>query len=378
MADFKEELSRDLVTRLGRELAAAAEHADAPKLSGSSAPFNRPAFERLAVTGLDELELMARVNWIASALAQTMPPPDQADQIIRTALDNGGLHGWASMPVNAYISSAMLDHPDIALPLLATLTPSYTAEFAIRPFIDAHYEFTMEHLQKWTTHPNEHVRRLVSEGTRPRLPWGGRLARFMVDPSPTLELLNALVNDESSYVRRSVANHLNDISKDHPELAIKTATRWSHSSTQGDFVVRHGLRTLVKQGHPAALAVLGFDSDAPIELVNLSCSPSTISIGEATTISFTLRAAREAKAVIDYLVHYQGVRGPKAGKVFKLTNRDLPAGTPVDFSRRHKFDHVSIRTIHPGPHRIEIQANGRILGTTLVHVTEPATPERAE
>ncbi len=143
-------------------------------------------------------------------------------------------------------------------------------------------------------------------------------------------------------------------------------------------MVRHGLRTLVKQGHPAALAVLGFDSDAPIELVNLSCSPSTISIGEATTISFTLHATREAKAVIDYLVHYQGVRGPKAGKVFKLTNRDLPAGTPVDFSRRHKFEHVSIRTIHPGPHRIEIQANGRILGTTLVHVTEPATPERAE
>ncbi|MFT3945315.1 MAG: DNA alkylation repair protein [Ancrocorticia sp.] len=399
MADFKDALSPELIARLGRELAGASKLTDTSGLTdanriadtdevldptdptdspmpgdrpASERPtFERPTFEHLANAGLDNLELMARVNQIASALAATMPPPVQADRIIRAALDNGGLHGWASMPVNAYISSTMLDRPDIALPLLAALTPRYTAEFAIRPFVDAHFEFTMDQLQAWTTHPDEHVRRLVSEGTRPRLPWGGRLTRFITDPSPTLELLDALVNDESIYVRRSVANHLNDISKDHPELAIATATRWSHTSTQGDSVVRHGLRTLIKQGHPAALAVLGFDSDAMIELINLSCSPSTISIGEASTISFTLRAAGEAKTVIDYLVHYQGVRGPKAGKVFKLTTRDLPAGRAVDFSRRHKFEHVSIRTIHPGPHRIEIQANGRILGATEINVMAP-------
>ncbi|MDF1489036.1 DNA alkylation repair protein [Tessaracoccus caeni] len=363
MADFKDELSPELVARIGGDLAAA------------SSAFDRAAFERLACAGLGELELMARVDWIARALATTMPPSaERADRLIRAALDNGGLHGWASMPVNAYVSSTLLDRPDVALPLLAALTPRYTAEFAIRPFIETHYETTMEHLRSWTTDSNEHVRRLVTEGTRPRLPWGRKLARFVADPAPTIALLEVLADDESDYVRRSVANHLNDISKDHPDLALDVARRWSRSLTRGDFVVRHGLRTLIKRGDPATLAVLGFDHDARIDMENLTCSPSTISIGDATTISFALRAAAPTKAAIDYLVHYQGARGPKAGKVFKLTVRDLPGGRAVDFSRRHRFAHVSIRTIHPGAHRIEIQVNGRVLGATEVEVTAGEAP----
>jgi 3-methyladenine DNA glycosylase AlkC len=124
----------------------------------------------------------------------------------------------------------------------------------------------MRHVRAWTRDPDEHVRRLVSEGSRPRLPWGRRLAGFVVDPTPTIELLDALVDDDSLYVRRSVANHLNDVAKDHPDLALDTARRWAAGTTQGDFVVRHGLRTLRKRGHPEALAILGFDPDAAIEI----------------------------------------------------------------------------------------------------------------
>lgn len=357
MADFKDELSPDLITRLGGELADA------------SASFDRAAFERLAGDGLGDLELKARVDWIARALSATMPAaPEEADRVIRTALEGEGLQGWASMPVNAYIASSMLNRPAIALPLLSALTSRYTAEFAIRPFIDAHYDLTMDHLRAWTRDPDEHVRRLVSEGTRPRLPWGQRLSRFIADPSPALALLDTLVDDESLHVRRSVANHLNDISKDHIDLTLDTARRWSAGTTQGDFVVRHGLRTLVKRGHPAALAILGFDHEAPIEIADLACSPSAIPIGGSTTIGFTLHAAATTRAAIDYVVHYQGVRGPKAGKVFKLTVRNLPAGQPVRFSREHRFGHVSIRRIHPGPHRIEVQVNGRVLGGTVVQI----------
>ncbi|EME96492.1 DNA alkylation repair protein [Streptomyces mobaraensis NBRC 13819 = DSM 40847] len=358
MADFKDELSPELIGRLAGDLARA------------SASFDRTAFERLAATGIGELELMARIDRIARALAATMPAsPEEADRVIRGALDGGGLLRWASMPVNAYVASALLDRPDVALPLLAALTPRCTAEFALRPFVDAHYEATMDRLRAWTTDPDEHVRRLVSEGTRPRLPWARQLSRFVADPAPALALLEALFNDESLYVRRSVANHLNDISKDHPDLALDAARRWSRSSTRGDFVVRHGLRTLVKRGHPEALAVLGFDHQAPIGITDLACSPSTISIGETTTVTFTLHATEATRAAIDYLVHYQGVRGPKAGKVFKLTVQDLPAGQAVRFSRRHRFASLSVRTIHPGPHRIEVQANGRVLGATEVHIT---------
>lgn len=357
MADFKEQLSGELVTRLGAELEAA------------SPSFDRATFEQLALSGIDELELKARSALIARALAATMPPsaPD-ADRMLRTVIANDGLHGWSGMPVNDYVATALLDRPDVALPLLAALTPGYTAEFAIREFIENHYDVTMSHLREWVTDPSEHVRRLASEGTRPRLPWGRRLARFIDDPSPALELLEELVNDDSLYVRRSVANHLNDIGKDHPGLVVDTARRWAGASTRGDFVVRHGLRSLVKQGDPGALAILGFDHDAPIELTDLSCDPSTVTIGESTTVSFTLLASAPARAAIDYVVHYQGARGLKAGKVFKLTVRDLPADQPVHLSRRHAFAHVSIRTIRPGPHRIEIQANGRVLGGTTVEV----------
>lgn len=357
MADFKDELSPALIARLAGDL------------DDDSGSFDRAAFERLAGDGIEGLELKARIDRIAVALETTMPAAvEEADRMIRSALEGEGLQGWASMPVNAYVARAMLDRPDVALPLLAALTSRYTAEFAIRPFLEAHYELTMDRLRTWTAHPDEHVRRLVSEGTRPRLPWAGRLSRFVADPTDALGLLDALVDDESTYVRRSVANHLGDIAKDRPDLALDTARRWSLSTTRGDFVVRHGLRSLIKQGHPAALAILGFDHDAPIGIEGLTCSPAEISVGDTVTISFTLRAAEATKAVIDYLVHYQGARGPKAGKVFKLAVRDLPAGREVHFSRRHRFEHVSIRTIHPGPHPIEVQVNGRILGRTVVHV----------
>ncbi len=357
MADFKDELSPDLVRRLSREI------------TGAWAGFDQARFVRLASDGLDALELKARMDWIARALSATMPvSAEEADRVLRGVLGNGGLHGWASMPVNAYVSVSMLDRPDVALPLLAVLTPQYTAEFAIRPFIEAHYNLTMEYLRAWTTDPNEHVRRLVSEGTRPRLPWAGQLSCFIADPTATLALLDALVNDESSYVRRSVANHLNDISKDHPNRALTTAARWAGESTHGDFVVRHGLRTLIKRGHPEALAILGFDYEAPVEIAGLTCTPSSITIGEAVTIAFTLRAPHETKAAIDYVVHYQGVRGPKAGKVFKMTVKDLPAGTPLRLERRHRFETVSIRTIYPGPHRIDVQVNGRVLGSAEIDI----------
>ena len=367
MADFKNVLSPELITRLGSELA------------GASASFDRARFEQLAGEGLEDFELMGRVDRIARALCATMPASAEvADREIRTVLDNGGLQGWASMPVNAYIAVAMLDRPDIGLPLLATLTSRYTAEFSVRPFIDAHYDFTMDCFRTWTMDPDEHVRRLVSEGTRPRLPWGKRLHRFIDDPSDALALLNLLMDDDSLYVRRSVANHLNDIAKDHPDLVLESARRWSTTTTQGDFVVRHGLRTLIKRGDPGALAILGFDYDAPIEISDFDCSPSTIAIGESITIGFTLLAATETRAAIDYVIHYQGARGQKAGKVFKLTVRDLPAGQPVHFTREHRFEHISIRRIHPGPHRIEVHVNGRVLCGTDVMVTKAEASEASD
>ena len=359
MADFKDHLSPELVTRLGEQLSAA---------DGS---FDRERFEALACEGLEVLEMKARTMHIARALGQTLPKdPHQVAVAIRRSLAAGGLDGWDSMPVNEYVASDMLDVPELGLGLLAELTSRYTAEFAIRPFIIHRYEATMPVLHRWLTSPDEHVRRLVSEGSRPRLPWGQRLTRFIEDPRPGLELIEQLVNDESLYVRRSVANHLNDIAKDHPALVVDTARRWQDISVQGDFIVRHGLRTLVKRGDPAALRILGFDADAQIELDGLRAVPASNGIGGETTIEFALSSARDVRAAIDYVVHYQGANGVKAGKVFKLTTRDLVAGTPMTITKRHRFVHTSTRRIFPGPHIIDIQVNGRVLGSVFVDIVD--------
>lgn len=345
-------------------------------LSTAWAEFNREEFERTASKGLVDLEMKARIKQIAQALRTSMPAePHAADEVIRRALAQGGLQGWASLPVNEYVADVMLGRPDIGLPLLAALTPRYTAEFAIRHFIEEQYEPTMAYLRDWVADPDEHVRRLVSEGTRPRLPWGQRLKRFIADPGPALELLEGLVNDESLYVRRSVANHLNDIAKDHPGVVLETARRWAATSTRGDFVVQHGLRTLIKRGDPEALKILGFDSDNRVEMTGLECSHSSIPIGGETTIVFTLHAAADTKVAVDYVVHYQGAHGPKAGKVFKLSVRNLSAGQPIAFTRRHRFVPATTRRIYPGPHLIEVQVNGRVLGNAVVDVFSPAVTD---
>jgi len=363
MSIYTDALSAELIRSLGAELSRS-------EVAEPVVRFDRDGFERIALERLDELEMMARVDWIAQALQQTLPSDlESSAQLIRNALENDGLHGWASMPVNAYVAGAMIDRPDIGLPLLARLTSRYTAEFAIRPFIESQYEATMAQFERWVSHPDEHVRRLVSEGSRPRLPWGARLARFIEDPRPALELLESLVNDESLYVRRSVANHLNDIAKDHPSLAIETARRWAANSVHGEYVVRHGLRTLVKRGEPAALEILGFDPSASIELRRLSVTPSSIAIGEEVTLTAEILAHAETRAAIDYVAHYQGSRGVKGGKVFKLAVRDLEAGVPTTVTKRHRFAHASIRTIFPGLHRIELQVNGRALGGVEVRIS---------
>ena len=365
MADFKDELSPALVRSVADDLARAWDGFDGER------------FVALATAGLDAFAMKARIRHIAAALAACMPDDahDAAD-VVRAALAADGLDGWASLPVDEYVAVTMIDEPDLGLGLLADLTSRFTAEFAVRAFVEQRYDVTMRRLSAWTTHPDEHVRRLVSEGTRPRLPWGQRLTCFVEDPAPALWLLEELFDDESLYVRRSVANHLNDVSKDHPGLARATARRWAAASTHGDFVARHGLRTLVKQGDPEALRILGVDTEAVVDVDGMRCSPSEIEIGDEVTFEIALTAEAATRAVVDYVVHYQGANGPKAGKVFKLSVRDLAAGEPVVLTRRHRFAHVASRRIRPGVHRIEVQVNGRVRAAVEVVVTEgtPAGP----
>jgi 3-methyladenine DNA glycosylase AlkC len=357
VAAFKDEISPRLVDALAAELARA------------WTDFPRQRFVRAATTGLDERELLARVSHVADALGDALPRPfARGAAVIERALESEALIGWMTLPCNEYVAVHGIDEPDVALPLLAKLTPRWSSEAAIRPFVERHRELTFGYLRRWVDDPDEHVRRLVSEGTRPRLPWAPQLRSLRADPTPAVELLDRLVGDESEYVRRSVANHLNDIAKDHPDIALAIAERW-----RGDghvWVVRHAMRTLVKQGDPRALALLGYDPDAPVSLEALTVTPARIEIGGSVEIAFTLVAggAAPVAAMVDYRVHHAGARGRRTAKVFKLATRTLVPGTPERLVRRHAFRTVSVRRIHPGPHLVEVQVNGRVLGGTEVEV----------
>ena len=368
MADFKDEISAALAGRLAGELSAA------------WSEFPRRRFVRGLEEALAPLELMARVELLADRLVGALPEDfEAAAGVLWAALESQTFTGWMTLPCGSYVARAGIDRPDVALPLLAGLTPRFSSEGPIRPFVERHPDVTYEHLRRWVLDPDEHVRRLVSEGTRPRLPWAPQLRSLIADPAPNLELLDQLVDDPSAYVRRSVANHLNDISKDHPDLAVDLARAWLARGDGAAWAARHGLRTLVKRGHPGALEALGVPTDADIGLRELTVDHDRVTIGDAVTFTFTLEldGLQEADAVVDYRVHYVGARGLLAPKVFKLTRRRLTPGRPVTVSRRHRFEHVSIRRILPGRHVIDVQVNGRVLGSVEVDVLDDDRREPA-
>jgi 3-methyladenine DNA glycosylase AlkC len=363
MADFKDEFSPDSVAALASEL------------RDAWPGFPVCEFTTEVSAGLGPLALMQRVRHIASALGQALPASfADAAQVLDRAVASASFDGWMTLPCGYYVASYGIDEPHIALPVLARLTPRFSSEGPVRPFIERHPDVTFDYLRQWARDPDEHVRRLVSEGTRPRLPWASQLREFVADPTPSIPLLDLLVDDPSEYVRRSVANHLNDIAKDHPAIAIDCAKRWL--ATGGDragWAVRHGLRTLVKQGDPAALELLGYDDASSLLLGGLTVTPERIPVGGEVTIEFTLSSSdRSIRAVVDYVIHHAGARGPRRPKVFKLTNRTIEPGRPQTIVRRHRFAEVSVRRIYPGPHRVDIQVNGHVLDSTTVEVVQDA------
>lgn len=382
--DLKHRISADGVKWLGAELAAVR-----PR-------FPRKRFVEAALDGLEDRELKQRVDHVAAALVAVMPTDfGEAARLLDRALASPDFEGWMVYPVNAYIALAGLDHPRTALPLLARSTGRWTAEYAIRPFIESHFDLTFGYLAEWADDSDHHVRRLVSEGTRPRLPWGARLRRLVADPRPSIALLDRLIDDSSDYVRLSVANHLNDITKDHPELALKTARRWLGAGRRTPpaahrlAIARHGLRTLVKRGDAGALGLLGFDPNAEISVISFEATPARVEIGDQVTLTLKLAGSPDSEgprqagdthrgrhpglpggptipAMIDYRIHFQGARSTRAPKVFKWTTRELNSGAPLVLTRRHRFQHASVRRLYPGEHRIEVQINGRIRASTSI------------
>jgi 3-methyladenine DNA glycosylase AlkC len=358
MGTMNELIDVTALRALGRQLAAAA-----PSLEFS-------ALAAITADDLAPLSLRERSDLASAALLADLPDSyGEATRVVRSALEDPGLRGWTIWPVTetvttlALASGATADFDD-ALALLAELTPRLTSEFAIRRLLEHDLDRALAVVAGFTTSPDEHVRRLASEGTRLYLPWAIRVRSLLARPEATLPIIDALYRDESDYVRRSVANHLNDMSRDNPALVVATASRWAeHPAPTTDAVVRHALRTLVKRGDAAALALRGFApaplTVSPVELDAAVVAPQG-SLGFAFAV--TNDGPDPARIAVDYLVDYRKANGSLSGKVFKLATPLLAAGETVRFSRRHSFRELTTRVHHPGVHAIEAQVNGQRSG----------------
>ena len=362
---FKELFNAALVNELARTL------------KRHARDFDDKAFTAAATKDFKNLELKQRVHQIAAALGTHLPqdvpralklltatlrPLDKAGNLLSDA--SKGLAGMVIWPMGEYVARHGLDHLDESLKALRELTIRSTAEFAIRPFLQKYPGKVLGVLKKWTKDPNEHVRRLASEGSRPRLPWGLRLKAFIKDPSPLLPLLESLKDDPSEYVRRSVANSLNDIAKDHPDVVAGLAKRWMKGAPPARVrLVRHACRSLIKGGHSQTLAALGFAERPKIKLSGFMLSTPKVKYGSHAAFALELRSLSSdpQNIVLDYVVHHRKKSGGTTPKVFKWKTLVLKPKESLQLARRHALRPITTRVYYPGGHRIEIMINGRVL-----------------
>jgi 3-methyladenine DNA glycosylase AlkC len=306
----------------------------------------------------DGRELLDRARHMAWCLQETLPEGyPEALAILRAAAPS--VSGFTALVFSEFVGHYGLDHWELSLPALAFFTPLCSSESAIRPFLLQDPGRALATMRQWAEDENEHVRRLASEGCRPRLPWAVSLPMFKRDPTPLLPILEALRDDESAYVRNSVANNLNDISKDHPDLVLDLAEAWQGQSERTDWVIKHACRTLLKAGNVRAMRLFGFGDPSSITVQNLTLSKDTPHIGDDVTVRFELHVATEAacRVRLERIVYYAKARGGLSGKVFQIREGDVEPGTHT-IARTHSFADLSTRKHYAGEHQMAIVVNG--------------------
>jgi 3-methyladenine DNA glycosylase AlkC len=336
--------------------------------------FKQKEFVKETVNKFPTLELKARIAWIAECLGKYLPADyERAVKILIKALpapnnptlSDGDFGDFIYAPYTEWVARNGCTKKRLQLSFAAIyeMTQRFSAEDSIRYFINAFPEETLKELLSWTKDPHYHVRRLCSEGTRPKLPWSQKIKIAVTDPLP---LLNNLFSDKTRYVTRSVANHINDISKTDPDLALETIMGWEKLQRQRpeemQFIVQHSLRSLIKQGNSKAMKLLGFQQDGKFNMSKFRV-PEQVKMNTALQFSFTIEAQEDMPAIIDYILYFQNKAGKLNGKkVFKLTKLELTKNRSVIVSKSHMLrEHMTTRTLYPGKHEIEIQVNGKRL-----------------
>jgi 3-methyladenine DNA glycosylase AlkC len=344
-----------------------------------------PVFDRYAFMDLvfdarwPGRELKQRMRHITAVLHELIPGSYREQLEVLLAAAPATPRGFACLVYSDFVEAYGTGDWDASVPALAELTRLESAEFAIRPFIAAEPERTLGQMLRWASDPDPAVRRLATEGCRPRLPWGMRLHALVADPAPILPILERLRDDPDESVRRSVANNLNDISRDHPQVVLALLRRWApEAGTPVYRLARHALRTLLKQGNPEALRILGFGPEPSVALQSLALEPSAPAIGGSARLSFTFLSTLDEPqpVMVDYAVHYVKAAGGTSRKVFRLGSLVLEPGIPVTFDRKLSFRQMTTRTHRPGKHRIDVLVSGVVVGSIDFQLlAEPTTSD---
>jgi 3-methyladenine DNA glycosylase AlkC len=334
--------------------------------------FEKEAFYTEVVSAFPELALKERIYHIRDMLSKYLPDAyEEALSVILQALpgaldplkedDDFGNFIYAPYGEFVVYHGCNLKYLNISLQALREITRRFSVEFAIRDFINHYPEETMAMLKVCASSENYHERRLASEGSRPKLPWAKKLT---IDYKNMVSILDKLYFDKTRYVTRSVANHLNDISKIDPILVIATLQRWKITGKQNekemDYIISHALRTLVKEGNEEALALLGYKKDPKIVLSDLNLHHDEVWLGEALIFDFEIEAKEDCKLLIDYIIYFRTKSGKASPKVHKIKKLSLKAGECIGVSKKHLFRaNMSTRKLYVGEHKVELQINGK-------------------
>lgn len=323
-------------------------------------PFPDRRFLAAAVEDLDGLSLMARLERTAVLLGEFLPQDYAQALAVVMAVTPRYRGQFRALLGPAFVARYGRHDPARSLEALRCLTGYGSSEFAVRHFLKDDFEGTLRVMRGWAQDSDHHVRRLASEGCRPRLPWSFRLERLIADPGPAIPILERLKVDPEPYVRTSVANHLNDIAKDHPGRMLDLVSGWDREDPATAWIVRHACRSLIKAGDPRALALHGFGELPQVAVRDLAVTPGRIPWEGAAELTFVLesRGSGVQRLAVDYIVHYVKASGATAPKVFKLREVELAAGELSPVTTRRSFQQRTTRRHYPGRHRIDIQING--------------------
>lgn len=347
----------------------------ASEIKAAYPEFNQVGFEQAVLKDFPKQELMERVRGIRDQLRNFLPRDfEKAVTIMLKALPpeldpkqtDNDFGDFIHAPYTYYVATYGSTNKNVSLSLnaLREITKRFSAEGALRDFLNSFPKETLAAVEEWSKDKNYHVRRLASEGTRPFLPWASKVT---IDPKRMLPILDRLHSDPTRYVVRSVSNHMNDLAKIEPKSTIALLKKWQKAKqlTEKDlqFLINHSLRTLIKEGNQEALKLIGYDA-SDIRVSGFKLAKSKVAIGTAVDFYFTLTSTstKEQSVLIDYIVHFKKANGTLAPKTFKIAKKTIAPKDKLKIQKSHPMRLMSTRTLYSGEHVVELQINGRSLG----------------